>query len=506
MRRWFIGGAVLAAALGVPDRAHAQYDWGLPYTARGQSPANAGFDPGLNTEPTIPIPTGRAGSAGFYAAAEYVMLSQNRTLGSQTVAYRGLRDSTGVVTGSPGSFVGPGIEALNTNQLGRTTFQPGFQVEIGYRFEDGTRLFANYMQLFEANYSAGASLVPQNFQSGPNLAGSFLYSPVYNFPSQYSGPSAKITQDLPGVGTRLVTQTVQVGANITTQGTIGGGVVGVGGVIAAPAPIVVTTPVLGTIQVAVPSNQIIVIRPTQVGVVQAVNGNTGQVLSSTPIIVSQPQGVTGGNPGFNAYGIWNAATVEDIKFVQRYQQAELGVRMPVFSTDYSRVYGIAGGKFAWFFERFTWRTVSYDVNGIAAPSDVALYSNTLSQRLYGPLVGAGHEVFLSNQFSMSCDLTGALLLGVVKERVKYELGDRSTEAKRSHNEITYVPNANANLNLWWYPMEGVQVRVGYNAMTYFNTRRMNEPIGFNFGAIDPSYDTQWFRLLHGVNVGVGLFF
>jgi len=43
---------------------------------------------------------------------------------------------------------------------------------------------------------------------------------------------------------------------------------------------------------------------------------------------------------------------------------------------------------------------------------------------------------------------------VVKERVKYELGDRSTEAKRSHDEFTYVPNANANVNLWWYPIEG----------------------------------------------------
>ncbi len=122
------------------------------------------------------------------------------------------------------------------------------------------------------------------------------------------------------------------------------------------------------------------------------------------------------------------------------------------------------------------------------------------------MVGAGHEIFLSNQFSLSCDLTGALLLGIIKERVKYELGDRSNRAKRSHNEFAIVPNANANLNLWWYPVEGVQVRVGYNALTYFNTQRMEEPVGFNIGAIDPKYDTQWFRYLHGVNVGVGLFF
>jgi hypothetical protein len=50
------------------------------------------------------------------------------------------------------------------------------------------------------------------------------------------------------------------------------------------------------------------------------------------------------------------------------------------------------------------------------------------------------------------------------------------------------------------------VRIGYNAMSFFNTRYMNEPIGFNFGNIDPSYKTKYFRLLHGFNVGLGFFF
>ncbi len=500
MRQWFIGGAVLAAALGGPGRACAQDDspfYEPLFTARGQSPANVGFDPGLNSEPTIPIPTGRAGSAGFYATAEYVMLSQTRTVGNQIVAYRGIFDSTGLISGNAGTYVGQGQVALTTESLGRTTFQPGFQVELGYKFEDGTRIYANYMQLFDAHYSAGASLVPYNFAGGPNLVNTFLVSPVFNFPPQYAGPQTKIVQDIPGVGSRTITQNVVTGATVTVQQPPP---------FSNAPPIIITTPIVGQVQVAVPGNQVVVTRPTQIGAVTAVNGNTGALLSSTPVIVNQPQGVVGGNPGFNAYGIWNGASVMDIKFTQRYQQAEIGARVPVFATDYSRVYGFAGGKFAWFFERFNWRTVSYDVNGTARPQDEAFYTNTLSQRLYGPLVGAGHEIFLSNQFSLSCDLSGALLLGVVKERIKYELGDRSTQAKRSHNEFTFVPNANANVNLWWYPVEGVQVRVGYNAMTYFNTRRMDEPVAFDFGAMDPKYDTQWFRLLHGVNVGVGLFF
>ena len=55
-------------------------------------------------------------------------------------------------------------------------------------------------------------------------------------------------------------------------------------------------------------------------------------------------------------------------------------------------------------------------------------------------------------------------------------------------------------------VEGVQVRLGYQGMAFFNTRNMEEPIGFNMGAMDPRYDVQYFRLIHGFNFGVGLFF
>ena len=53
---------------------------------------------------------------------------------------------------------------------------------------------------------------------------------------------------------------------------------------------------------------------------------------------------------------------------------------------------------------------------------------------------------------------------------------------------------------------GVQIRIGYNAMKFFAIRAMRDPVGFNFDAIDPVYDTKAFRLVHGVNVGIGLFF
>ncbi|MFO0803736.1 MAG: Lpg1974 family pore-forming outer membrane protein [Gemmataceae bacterium] len=416
MSQRFIRGALLAAAaigLGAGgSRAQAPAEdssyYELPITARAQ--ANSGMDVPLNTEPTLPIPTGHAGDAGFYTSMEFVYLTQTRTMGDQTVAYRGLIDSTGRITGIPGAYIGSRQVALSTDMLGRTTYSPGYRVELGYKFDDGFQLFANYLQMFDAHYSAGATSVPPYFRSNRDLTDTFLTAGVYNFSPKFAGPAHKTAYD-----------PVIEGASLT-------------------------------------------------------------------------------------YGIWNGATTMDIKFTQRYTQADVGGRMPLFQTDYSRVYGKAGGRFAWFFERFQWITRSFERDGNSNPQDAAFYTNTLSQRLYGPFVGCGHEIFLANQFSLSVDLDGAMLLGVVKERVKYELGDRSTAAKRSNNEWALVPNANAAVNLWWYPVEGVQVRVGYQGMAYFNTRNMEEPIGFDMGAMDPRYDVQYFRLLHGFNFGVGLFF
>jgi hypothetical protein len=422
MRHRFIGGALLAAAAlvsgPVAARAQSPGHGQYPITFRGQAPADiGGLNPPINADPTIPIPTGASGSAGFYTSAEFVMLTQTRAIGDQIIAYRGFVDSTGSINGIPGIYNGSGFPALTTGDLGRTTWNPGYKVELGYKFEDGTTVFANWMQLADAHYNVSATLVPPYFRSAIDLSDTFLVAGVYNFPPQYAGPAQDTTFDPPGA------------------------------------------------------------------------------LAS------------------NTYGIWNAADVMTLRFTQRFSQADAGIRTPLFMTEYSRVYGVGGFRYAWFFERFQWYTADYDTSGIVRNQDVAWYTNTLSQRMYGPFVGCGHEIFIANEFSLSADLTGSLLLNVIKERNKYKLETRGSggtlnpvASKRSFNEYSVVPNANVNLNLWWYPVEGVQVRVGYAAMAYFNTRRMEEPVGFNYGAIDPQYDTQYFRLLHGVNVGIGLFF
>lgn len=396
MRHRYIGGAVLAAVVAVswPGSAVAQ-------DGSFQSPINGDG---------LPIPTGQAGQPGFYTSAEFVMLTQSKALGNQSIGVRGFFDANGLITGIPGTFLGTGADVLNTDKIGRREYQPGFRVEIGYKFDTGVRIYANYLQLYDAHYSAGATQATLGFRALPNLSDTFLSAPVFNFHPAFGGPQFDTAFD-------------------TQQ-----------------------------------------------------------------------------NGGFGTYGIWNAADTMDIKFTQRYQQAEVGVRMPLFATDYSSVYSLAGGRFAWFFERFTWRTADFDNTGNLIPSNSATYTNTLSQRMYGAFIGCGHEVYLGNMFSASLDLTAAAYMNVHKERAKYKLDSLTTQSKFGREGFDIVPSATGDFNLWFYPVEGIQMRLGYSALTFFNTRYMREPVGFNYGQIDPNYGTKFFRLVHGFNVGIGFFF
>jgi hypothetical protein len=407
MRHRYIGGAFLAAAavLAWPAAANAQ-----PPLSTGTAPITSGEDGGFQVaqNAAIPahLPTGKAGDSGFYFGMEFVSLMQTRAIGNQTIARYGFYDLTGEVTGKPGSLVGGGAEAINPSMFKDKTFQPGARVEIGYRFDDGSRIFANWLQLYDAHYTIGASQIPPLYRTRPDLADTFVSSPVYSFNSFFGGAQGKVT----------------------------------------------------------------------------------------------------GVPDTAVFGIWNAATQMDVKFTQRFEQAQFGGRVPMFMTDYSRVYGTGGFQFNWFFERFQWRTVSSDQAGNFTPQNVAFYTNTLSQRLYGPFLGCGHEIFVANQFSLSCDLTGGLLMDVDKKRVKYILGDRTVQSKWGEDGFRLVPNANIAFDLWWYPIEGVQMRIGYQAMTFYNTEYMLDPVGFNFGNISPAYRFKAFRLVHGFNAGIGFFF
>jgi Legionella pneumophila major outer membrane protein precursor len=421
MRTRLLGGlAALAAVFSTATPGRAQsglYSGGL---------SDSTGLPGSASE-NVPLPLGNPGSHGVFTFADVSYISQTWTMKDQTIAYRGLVDTTGAITGLPGQYIGSGQVALTTADFGRRSFMPGMNLGIGYKTEDGTSITARFMALSPTDYNSAATLAAPYARSRPDLADTYLTAGVFNFGPQYAGPARKTAYE----GSTIFAPFIDANGNVQLRQQLGDGLF---------------------------------------------------------------------------YGIWNGASTMVITYRTNYQEAEIGARVPMFQTEKSRIYALAGGRFHWFYEKFSWRTTSFDVDGGTTARDQAVYTNTLSQRLYGPYGGVGHDVYLGSRFAVSTDLTGALLLGVIKERAKYKLSDNSTSAKRSVNELRLVPSAGANVNLWWYPIQGVQVRLGYSANTFFNTKNMEDPVGFNMGAIDPGYGNQAFRMIHGVNFGVGLFF
>lgn len=230
---------------------------------------------------------------------------------------------------------------------------------------------------------------------------------------------------------------------------------------------------------------------------------TADVFNFPPEYAGPDQDLSIGGPG-STYGIWNAASVMNIKFEQRFDQYDLTYRVPIYQDDCNRWYGMLGARFSWIWERWQWRTVDIDSTGAASEQDQAYYNNIVSNRMYGPDVGCGWERYMGNGFAWSFDLRGALLLDIARERASYELADKSTRAKRSRYEYGLSPQVQGSLNLWWYPIEGIQIRVGYNVLATFNTVAAKEPVAFNFATLDPPWERQFIRFLDGLNIGVGL--
>lgn len=216
-----------------------------------------------------------------------------------------------------------------------------------------------------------------------------------------------------------------------------------------------------------------------------------------------------GNDGA-LFGIWNGADLMQIQFLQRFDQVDFTARLPMWDTQAYRSYALVGLRYAWIWERFRWRTVDAELSGVALPEWVAIYSNVVSNRLYGAHCGCGNEWFLGDTpvggFSLSVDAQAGLFLDFVKGRPKYELSDRSTSASSNRNYTTIAPMLSAKIDLWWYPVEAIQLNLGYDLLCYFNTMASRNPIDFNMGTINPDYNDWVQRLYYGFHIGFGITF
>ncbi len=378
-------------------------------TAFGQGLAGSGaYSP---PETQLPIPTWANGNrpedGGLFTAAEYVMFRQTNPLRNQVMAIRGFVDADGSITGRSGTFIGSGQEALNArNASGPMTYQPGFKIDIGWKFsgeQESSTLTLSWMYLLESKYNAEATLAAPFLRGGPNLADTFLFSPVYAFPSDYSGPPFKV-----GVG----------------------------------------------------------------------DANA-------------------------AFGIWNAASAETIQFTQKLQQWDLTYRVPFFSNENYRLSGLCGARFLWIWENFLWKTFDLDQFGNNGPLDTGVFSNIVSNRMYGPWVGCCQEWYIGKGFACQLDLGTAAFMDIVKERIRYQFADRTVapQSKLGRVDYTFAFQFTGAASMQWYIYEGIQLQAGYDLWFLLNSLAAADPVNFNWGS--PSYRySHVVRTLDGFHAGV----
>jgi hypothetical protein len=215
-----------------------------------------------------------------------------------------------------------------------------------------------------------------------------------------------------------------------------------------------------------------------------------------------------GNPGAT-FGIWNAASLQTIQLVQRFDMVDFTMRAPIWQNDCYRCYGLIGPRGLTLWDRFWWRTVDADVNGLANNGTIADYTNITSNRLYGVGVGFGNELWLGDTpiggFSVSLDVEASGYMDLIKGRASYELADRSTRATRARNLASVVGSPEAHLNFHWFPWEAVEIQVGYDFFAFFNTYASPYPIDFNYGNINPNWSSVT-RVFQGVKFGIGFVF
>ncbi len=412
-----------------------------------------GLAPG---EPNLPLPLyhSRPDTGGFFVSGSYSMYRQTNPLKSQTVAFRGFYAIDGTNLG-PQSISNGQIVA---SDLANGTFVGSMADALNVNSVSGP---STYMPGFKIESG-------WKFEDESSITASYLWLAKANYASTAS----------------LIPQNLKIGADGSDS--------------------FVSSPVYGyPTQYAGPLNDIFAGADPELvrqgGVSSTVNIPTADG-STIPV-----RGFATPNA---AYGIWNAADLMTLEFTQRSQQFELTYKKPVFETDDYRLSALVGPRFFWIWERFKWIATDLNTFGQGDQQDAAAYTNIVSNRMYGVHAGFSQEWYLGHGFAAQLDLQAALFMNIVKERAKYEfdyLKNATPISKRSKTVYTVVPEIQPSVGMAWYPVEGIEFRINYDVMMFFNTISSPNPVNFSWGGLDPTYQST-FRIFDGFNAGVALVF
>lgn len=469
--KWWLG-VVMSAALSVPSGA-----WAQPGCAPGAAcPPGGGTGLGHMTnygppvtEMPLPLMWGERDEGPFFAM-EAVVMRINNPLKPQVIAVAGFFDDTGLARGDqtgplinvldgrnantliarlwadpgiPGQFVGSGTVRLTTGDLDGTEFTPGAKMTFGYRLRNGIVFDVSYMQLIAARQSAAVGIIPQrDIGLGADLANSFVTVPFFNYTPQFAGPSRDVISDV-----FLFPIPALGNVSLVTPGTATG------------AP-----------------NEVI----TDDAAIDDIIANRG-----TPIA---------------AYGIGNAAEVITVKYRQQFATGELNARVPIFQGEVTRTYGTGGFRYIYLQERYRMYVDDLDIDGNFT---TMRYTNRVKNRYFGAQAGLGSEAYLGSGWAVSVEVKGGVL--AENSQAETEITDFFSSFDRSDNQFGVAGMATGSVYLWWYPIEGIQLRCGYEYMGLFGVRRSPNPIDYDLGRLRPVYENKYLQV-DGFTVGVGFVF
>jgi hypothetical protein len=206
-----------------------------------------------------------------------------------------------------------------------------------------------------------------------------------------------------------------------------------------------------------------------------------------------------------AFGITNAAEMMSLEFKQEMWSAELNFRLPVTQTENTRCYAIVGPRYVFVREVFDWRIVDADIVGDLLAENVVNYTNAAESKLYGVQAGLGSEAYIHQGFALSLEGRAGIFANAFNGHVKYLRGDEAVVVQRVHNDTELCPMVQAGGYLWWYPVEGIQIRMGYEFLGFFNMPRSSDPVDFNVGSLSPEFEEE-FLFIHGASLGIAFIF
>jgi hypothetical protein len=125
--------------------------------------------------------------------------------------------------------------------------------------------------------------------------------------------------------------------------------------------------------------------------------------------------------------------------------------------------------------------------------------------MYGLQVGSGNEVYLDKGWAISVEGRVGIFGDFVTEKTKIERGDLEYTTSHKRVDTGIVPMFQGAGYLYYYPIEGIQLRAGYEYLGLIGVKRSPHQVDFNAGTLQPEFKDKFFRL-DGFTAGISFIF